>query len=26
MTPDRVHAEAWLTAHGNSLHRYGKPR
>jgi len=26
MTPDRVRAEAWLTAHGNSLHRYGKPR
>jgi predicted metal-dependent hydrolase len=26
MTPDRVRAEAWLGAHGNSLHRYGKPR
>ena len=26
MTPDRKRAEAWLAAHGNSLHRYGKPR
>lgn len=26
MTPERVRAEAWLGAHGNSLHRYGKPR
>lgn len=26
MTPDRRQAEAWLAAHGNSLHRYGKPR
>jgi predicted metal-dependent hydrolase len=26
MTPDRVRAEAWLGAHGSSLHRYGKPR
>lgn len=26
MTPDRERAEAWLRAHGNSLHRYGKPR
>lgn len=26
MTPDRVRAEAWLTAHGNGLHRYGKTR
>lgn len=22
---DRIRAEAWLRAHGNSLHRYGKP-
>jgi predicted metal-dependent hydrolase len=26
MTPDRKRAEAWLGAHGNGLHRYGKPR
>lgn len=26
MTPDRVRAEAWLGAHGNSLHRFGKQR
>lgn len=26
MTPDRRRAEAWLTAHGNGLHRYGKAR
>jgi predicted metal-dependent hydrolase len=26
MTPDRERAEAWLGTHGNSLHRYGKPR
>ncbi len=26
MTPDRVRAEAWLGAHGNGLHRYGKTR
>ncbi len=26
MTPDRMRAEAWLNAHGNGLHRYGKPR
>lgn len=26
MTPDRVRAEAWLAAQGNSLHRYGKAR
>lgn len=26
MTPDRRRAEAWLGAHGNGLHRYGKPR
>jgi predicted metal-dependent hydrolase len=26
MTPDRERAEAWLTKHGNSLHRYGRPR
>ncbi len=26
MTPDRRRAEAWLNAHGNSLHRYGKSR
>jgi predicted metal-dependent hydrolase len=26
MTPDRMRAEAWLGAHGNGLHRYGKPR
>jgi predicted metal-dependent hydrolase len=26
MTPERLRAEAWLGAHGNSLHRYGKLR
>ncbi len=26
MTPDRIRAEAWLEAHGNSLHRYGNTR
>lgn len=26
MTLDRMRAEAWLDAHGNGLHRYGKPR
>lgn len=26
MTPDRLRAEAWLGAYGNSLHRYGKMR
>ena len=26
MTPDRRRAEAWLGAHGNGLHRYGKAR
>jgi len=26
MTADRVRAETWLSTHGNSLHRYGKPR
>jgi len=26
MMPDRRRAEAWLGAHGNGLHRYGKPR
>lgn len=26
MTPDRVRAEAWLGAHGNGLHRFGKSR
>jgi predicted metal-dependent hydrolase len=26
MTPERERAEAWLGAHGNGLHRYGKPR
>jgi predicted metal-dependent hydrolase len=26
MTPERHRAETWLGAHGNGLHRYGKPR
>ncbi|MDP1907217.1 MAG: SprT family zinc-dependent metalloprotease [Hyphomicrobium sp.] len=26
MMPERRRAEAWLSAHGNSLHRYGKQR
>lgn len=26
MMPERQRAEAWLAAHGNALHRYGKPR